>query len=82
MNSLIIIRGESKAELFFSPMLWRIKINESSWIWLALTLLVALSAVVAPGTLRPSSILATLPFASMLAIIAVGQTIVVQQRVS
>jgi ribose transport system permease protein len=80
MNSLIIIRGESKAELFFSPMLWRIKINESSWIWLALTLLVALSAVVAPGTLRPSSILATLPFASMLAIIAVGQTIVVQQR--
>lgn len=58
----------------------RIKLSEFSWIWLALAMLVALSAVMAPGTLRPSSILATLPFASMLAIVAVGQTIVVQQR--
>ena len=34
----------------------RIKLSEFSWIWLALTMLVALSAVLAPGTLRPSSI--------------------------
>lgn len=63
-----------------SPIQRRIKIGEFSWIWLALALLVVLSAVIAPGTLRPSSILATLPFASMLAIVAVGQTVVVQQR--
>ncbi len=58
----------------------RISLSEFSWIWLALALLAGLSAILAPGTLRPSSILATLPFASMLAIVAVGQTLVVQQR--
>jgi ribose transport system permease protein len=69
-----------KEELMSSLSKRRISLNEFSWIWLALALLVGLSAILAPGTLRPSSILATLPFASMLAIVAVGQTLVVQQR--
>jgi ribose transport system permease protein len=35
---------------------------------------------VAPGTVRFTSIVAMLPFAAMLAIVAIGQTIVIQQR--
>ena len=80
MNFQTRIEPYVRQELTHSVMQRRIKLNEFSWIWLALALLGALSAILAPGTLRPSSILATLPFASMLVIVAVGQTIVVQQR--
>jgi ribose transport system permease protein len=81
MNSQARIHPEVKGELMSSSTVReRIKIGEFSWIWIALALLVVLSAILAPGTLRPGSILATLPFASMLAIVSVGQTIVVQQR--
>jgi ribose transport system permease protein len=54
--------------------------NEFSWIWYATALLFAVSAWLAPGTVRPSSIAAMLPFAAILAIVAVGQTVVIQQR--
>jgi ribose transport system permease protein len=55
-------------------------IGEFGWIWFALLALFAVSAVVAPGTVRPSSLLSMLPFAAILAIVAVGQTVVIQQR--
>ena len=58
----------------------RASINEFTWIWIALIVLYAVSAVLAPGTVRPSSINATLPFAAILAIVAVGHTLVIQQR--
>jgi ribose transport system permease protein len=58
----------------------RASINEFSWIWIALIVLYAVSAVLAPGTIRPSSIYATLPFAAILAVVAAGQTLVIQQR--
>lgn len=44
----------------------------------ALVLLVAVSAVAASGTLRGSALLSMLPFAAMLTIAAIGQTLVVQ----
>lgn len=54
--------------------------NEFTWIWIALAALYLVSAILAPGTTRLSSIGATLPFAAILAIVAVGHTIVIQQR--
>lgn len=58
----------------------RFKLDEFSWIWVGTVVLFAVSAVVAPGTLRMASIISMLPFAAILAIVAVGQTIVIQQR--
>jgi ribose transport system permease protein len=55
-------------------------IGEFTWVWIATALLFGVSAVVAPGTLRASALTSMLPFAAMLAIVAVGQTIVIQQR--
>lgn len=54
--------------------------SEFSWIWVATIVLFAISAWVAPGTVRLSSVSAMLPFAAILAITAVGQTVVIQQR--
>ncbi|MGF6754062.1 ribose transport system permease protein [Paraburkholderia sp. GAS42] len=50
------------------------------WIWIGLILLFSVSSVVAPGTVTRGSILAMLPFAGILAIVATGQTLVIQQR--
>jgi ribose transport system permease protein len=55
-------------------------IGDFAWIWLATAALFAVSAVVAPGTIRFASLASMLPFGAMLAIVAVGQTIVIQQR--
>ncbi|WP_269501293.1 ABC transporter permease [Burkholderia sp. IMCC1007] len=54
--------------------------GEFVWIWFGLGLLFAVSSVVAPGTMNGGSILAMLPFAGILAIVATGQTLVIQQR--
>jgi ribose transport system permease protein len=54
--------------------------NEFSWIWLGTILLFFVSAVVTPGVVTPKAISAMLPFAAILAITAVGMTIVIQQR--
>jgi ribose transport system permease protein len=64
------------------PPTWRryFNLNDYSWIWLATILLFVISFVIAPGTMRPSSLLTMLPFAGILAIISVGQTLVIQQR--
>jgi ribose transport system permease protein len=55
-------------------------VGEFSWIWIATVALFALSAIVAPGTVTSGSLLAMLPFAGILAIVATGQTVVIQQR--
>lgn len=49
-------------------------------IMIATALLFAVSAAIAPGTVRPSIVAAMLPFAAILAIVGVGQTLVIQQR--
>jgi ribose transport system permease protein len=54
--------------------------GEFAWIWYATFLVFAASAVLAPGTVQPSALFAMLPFAAILAIVAVGQTILIQQR--
>jgi ribose transport system permease protein len=54
--------------------------GEFGWIWVGLVLLFGISFVVAPGTMTRGSILAMLPFAGILAIVATGQTLVIQQR--
>lgn len=48
-------------------------------IWVATILLFAFSPVFAPASLSYSSVLGMLPFAAVLAIAAVGQTLVIQQ---
>src|SRR5271163_803916 len=55
-------------------------VGEFSWIWIATLALFALSTIIAPGTVTSGSLLAMLPFAGILAIVATGQTVVIQQR--
>lgn len=55
-------------------------IGEFGWIWIATAFLFAASLLIAPGTVRVGSLLAMLPFAAILAFVAVGQTVVIQQR--
>ena len=70
----------TSAESGVAKMKERFSIGEFGWIWIATAALFGISAVVAPGTVRFASIVAMLPFAAMLAIVAIGQTIVIQQR--
>ena len=51
-----------------------------SAIWVATALLFAVSPLLASGSVSGSALLSTLPFAAILAIAAIGQTLVVQQR--
>ncbi len=50
------------------------------WVWGGLAGVFILSFVIAPGTLAYSSLSSMLAFAGVLAITAVGQTLVIQQR--
>lgn len=61
--------------------LWR-RALAGSWvpITVATLALFLISPIVAPGSLGPAPLLSMLPFASVLAIAAAGQTLVVQQR--
>lgn len=54
--------------------------HEFSWIWGGTIALFIICSVVAPGVVRPAAISSMLPFAAILAITAVGMTIVIQQR--
>jgi len=54
--------------------------NEFSWIWGGLFALFLICSVVAPGVVRPAALSSLLPFAAILAITAVGMTVVIQQR--
>jgi ribose transport system permease protein len=56
------------------------RVPRFSAIWLATALLFAVSPVLAPGSDNRSALLSTLPFAAILAIAAIGQTLVIQQR--
>ena len=67
--------GAAAASRFSFPV-----VSEFTWIWFGTILLFLLSALLAPGTVTRGSILAMLPFAGILAIVATGQTVVIQQR--
>ncbi|MSW97975.1 MAG: ABC transporter permease [Actinobacteria bacterium] len=61
--------------------LWRrIFGGSSAPIWIATVVLFAVSPLVAPGSLKASALLGMLPFAAVLAVAAVGQMLVIQQR--
>ena len=49
-------------------------------VWPATALLFAVSPLIDPGSLNASALTSTLPFAALLAIAAMGQTLVIQQR--
>jgi ribose transport system permease protein len=49
-------------------------------IWIALALLLVVSAIVVPRSLLPNSILAIIPFAAFLAISAMGEALVLMSR--
>jgi len=55
-------------------------VSEFGWIWIGTVVLFAVSAVLAPGTVRLGSLMAMLPFAGILALVATGETVVIQQR--
>ena len=69
-------RGSGPAEATWKRLL------SGSWVGIvvATILLFVLSPVIAPGSLTPAPLLSMLPFAAVLAIVAAGQTLVVQQR--
>lgn len=54
--------------------------NEFSWIWGGTIVLFILCSFVAPGVVQGAAISSMLPFAAILAIAAVGMTVVIQQR--
>jgi ribose transport system permease protein len=58
---------------------WRLVQAEFLVIWPATALLLIVSPFLAPGSLSASSALSVLSFASILAIAAIGQTLVIQQ---
>jgi ribose transport system permease protein len=58
----------------------RFRAPRFSAIWVATALLFALSPLLAHGSVNRSALLSTLPFAAILAIASIGQTLVVQQR--
>jgi ribose transport system permease protein len=58
----------------------RLRSGRFAAIWVATALLFALSPLLATGSVSHSALLSTLPFAAILAIAAIGQTLVVQQR--
>jgi ribose transport system permease protein len=49
-------------------------------IWPATAVLFAVSPLIAPGSLNGSALRGMLPFAAVLAIVGIGQTLVIQQR--
>lgn len=61
--------------------LWkRLLSGGSGAIWIATILLFAISPLVSSGSLSEAAVRGMLPFAAVLAIAAIGQTLVVQQR--
>lgn len=57
------------------PEIWK---SDSALVWMALGLLVVISAVMVPGTLSSSGLLAMAPFAAVLAIASIGQCLTIQ----
>ncbi|MDX6536244.1 MAG: ribose transport system permease protein [Gaiellales bacterium] len=58
----------------------RLRVPRFSAIWVATAVLFALSPLLASGSVSQTALLSMLPFAAILAIAAIGQTLVIQQR--
>ena len=58
----------------------RLRVPRFSAIWVATAVLFAVSPLLASGSVSHSALLSMLPFAAILAIAGIGQTLVIQQR--
>lgn len=58
----------------------RVRVPRFSAIWIATAVLFAVSPLLASGSVSRSALLSMLPFAAILAIAGIGQTLVIQQR--
>ncbi|HEY3614502.1 MAG TPA: ABC transporter permease, partial [Gaiellales bacterium] len=58
----------------------RLRVPRFAAIWVATAVLFAVSPVIASGSVSRSALLSMLPFAGILAIAAIGQTLIIQQR--
>jgi ribose transport system permease protein len=58
----------------------RLRVPRFSAIWVATAVLFAVSPLLASGSVSQSALLSMLPFAAILAIAGIGQTLVIQQR--
>jgi ribose transport system permease protein len=58
----------------------RVRMPRFSAIWIATAVLFAVSPLLASGSVSRSALLSMLPFAAILAIAGIGQTLVIQQR--
>lgn len=70
----------STVDMKMDPRWKRLLSGGSGAIWIATIVLFAASPLVASGSLSEAAVLGMLPFAAVLAIAAIGQTLVVQQR--
>lgn len=70
-------RPADSASKFGVPAL---RVPRFSAIWIATALLFAVSPLLASGSVGHSALLSMLPFAAILAIASIGQTLVIQQR--
>ena len=80
MNMQVDIDKVHPIDMKTDPVWKRFLSGGSGAIWFATILLFVVSSIVAPGSLDYAAVVGMLPFASILAIAAVGQTLVIQQR--
>ena len=71
--------SNSAVDMKMDPLWKRMLGGGSGTIWVATVLLFVVSPLFAPASLSYSSVVGMLPFAAVLAIAAVGQTLVIQQ---
>lgn len=76
MNSHVDVKKLPSRMIKLPPL----AVGEFGFVWIAIALLVLLSAWLAPDTLRLGALTAMAPFASFLAVVAVGQMLVIRQR--
>jgi ribose transport system permease protein len=80
MFAKMTTNAESASAMKMESMWRRVLGGGQAPIWIATVVLFAVSPLVAPGSLKASALLSMLPFAAVLAIAAVGQMLVIQQR--
>src|SRR3954454_19651060 len=74
------LKGEAATDDARDGRRFALRVPRFSAIWVATALLFAVSPLIASGSVSSSALLSTLPFAAILAIAGIGQTLVVQQR--
>src|SRR5256885_14348143 len=73
------LKGEAATDDARDGRRFALRVPRFSAIWVATALLFAVSPLIASGSVSSSALLSTLPFAAILAIAGIGQTLVVQR---